>query len=147
MDILWFFTTISLNNSTHLVLLHYKIFDFFPILPFVYILNLKIILVLRLKIVTGIPDKVCFYFVFKGNGSDLDPQQHFNAPDLDTSILNANQTLSVSSRGSHKSVPASLPDTASKLWFLYKYEFESITRHMLTTYMRMSEKEYIGLCV
>ncbi|CAI5772084.1 PAS domain-containing 2 isoform X1 [Podarcis lilfordi] len=51
--------------------------------------------------------------VLKDSGSELDPQQHFNALELGTSILDTSRTLSVSSQGSHKSLPTSLPDTAS----------------------------------
>ncbi|XP_053167550.1 neuronal PAS domain-containing protein 2 isoform X3 [Hemicordylus capensis] len=51
--------------------------------------------------------------VLKDSSSDLDPQQHFNALELGATILNPTQTLSVSSRGSHKSLRTSLPDTAT----------------------------------
>ncbi|XP_062982330.1 neuronal PAS domain-containing protein 2 isoform X2 [Elgaria multicarinata webbii] len=51
--------------------------------------------------------------VLKESGSDLDPQQHFNTLELGASILNSSRTLSVSSQGSQKSLPESLPDTAS----------------------------------
>ncbi|XP_053167549.1 neuronal PAS domain-containing protein 2 isoform X2 [Hemicordylus capensis] len=51
--------------------------------------------------------------VLKDSSSDLDPQQHFNALELGATILNPTQTLSVSSRGSHKSLRTSLPDTES----------------------------------
>ncbi|XP_054829284.1 neuronal PAS domain-containing protein 2 isoform X2 [Eublepharis macularius] len=51
--------------------------------------------------------------VLKDSGSDLDPQQHFNALELGVPVLNASRTLSASSQGSHKSLTTSLPDTAS----------------------------------
>ncbi|KAF7253912.1 Neuronal PAS domain-containing protein 2 [Varanus komodoensis] len=49
----------------------------------------------------------------KDSGSDLDPQQHFNTLELGASLLNSTRTLSVSSQGSPKSLPTSLPDSAS----------------------------------
>ncbi|XP_044289801.1 neuronal PAS domain-containing protein 2 isoform X3 [Varanus komodoensis] len=51
--------------------------------------------------------------VLKDSGSDLDPQQHFNTLELGASLLNSTRTLSVSSQGSPKSLPTSLPDSAS----------------------------------
>uniref|UniRef100_A0A8D2J5M7 Neuronal PAS domain protein 2 n=1 Tax=Varanus komodoensis TaxID=61221 RepID=A0A8D2J5M7_VARKO len=57
--------------------------------------------------------------VLKDSGSDLDPQQHFNTLELGASLLNSTRTLSVSSQGSPKSLPTSLPDSACKLWLLY----------------------------
>ncbi|XP_066475054.1 neuronal PAS domain-containing protein 2 isoform X2 [Tiliqua scincoides] len=51
--------------------------------------------------------------VLKDDSPDLDSQQHFNTLELGASVLNNSQALSVSSQGSHKSLPTSLPDTAS----------------------------------
>ncbi|XP_077199641.1 neuronal PAS domain-containing protein 2 isoform X1 [Paroedura picta] len=50
--------------------------------------------------------------VLKDSGSDLDPQQHFNTLELGVPVINANRTLSASSQSSHKSLTASLADTA-----------------------------------
>ncbi|XP_072850593.2 neuronal PAS domain-containing protein 2 isoform X2 [Pogona vitticeps] len=51
--------------------------------------------------------------VLKDSGSDLDSQQHFNTLELGVPILNTGRTLSVSSQGSHKSLPTSLSSTAT----------------------------------
>ncbi|XP_048350233.1 neuronal PAS domain-containing protein 2 isoform X2 [Sphaerodactylus townsendi] len=51
--------------------------------------------------------------VLKDSGSDLDPQQHFNALELDVPVLNTSTTLSASSQDSQKSLTTSLSDTAS----------------------------------
>ncbi|XP_042316897.1 neuronal PAS domain-containing protein 2 isoform X2 [Sceloporus undulatus] len=51
--------------------------------------------------------------VLKDSNSGMDSQQHFSTIELSASILNTSRALSVSSQGSHKSVPPSLPEIAT----------------------------------